>query len=203
MRADVCRLCGRGERRLNGGYCQACGFYVAEQLGKAGHFQNPLLYLPNQSPIIRHHGPICYLCGENPGEVAEHVFPRAKGGSDTWANLGSACGACNLRKGDRILDPTDEQRERLARQQAAVQESLDALFANKRQFWLDWFTGDVENAVGYLKDEYLEDPEWVDREAVGDAVGLDGMQEDYPLLSDTTLDVVHDQVLKELHQLDE
>jgi 5-methylcytosine-specific restriction endonuclease McrA len=33
----------------------------------------------------------------------DHVTPRSKGGPTTWENVVTACKACNLRKGDRLL----------------------------------------------------------------------------------------------------
>lgn len=32
----------------------------------------------------------------------DHVVPRSKGGRTTWDNVVTACGACNLRKGNRM-----------------------------------------------------------------------------------------------------
>lgn len=32
----------------------------------------------------------------------DHVTPRARGGTDTWENLVTACTVCNNRKGDSL-----------------------------------------------------------------------------------------------------
>ncbi len=47
----------------------------------------------------------CQYCGE-PGPAHDltfdHVVPRSRGGRTTWQNVVAACGACNLRKGNRL-----------------------------------------------------------------------------------------------------
>ena len=34
----------------------------------------------------------------------DHIFPRNKGGENTWENLVAACGECNTKKGDNLLE---------------------------------------------------------------------------------------------------
>ena len=46
----------------------------------------------------------CQYCGRRGGEAAlsvDHVVPRSRGGSTTWANCVLACVRCNTRKGSR------------------------------------------------------------------------------------------------------
>lgn len=69
--------------------------------------------------------PTCYLCGEAPTYVVEHVLPRSRGGADEWSNVGGACNRCNLRKSNRILDFTAEQKERFAVQQASFRRAYE------------------------------------------------------------------------------
>lgn len=42
----------------------------------------------------------CQYCGTRKDLTIDHVMPRAKGGSDTWTNLVTACKKCNAKKGD-------------------------------------------------------------------------------------------------------
>ncbi|MGH8592341.1 MAG: HNH endonuclease [Gammaproteobacteria bacterium] len=42
--------------------------------------------------------PICHACKRNPSSDADHILPRAKGGSDTLDNLQGLCHACHARK---------------------------------------------------------------------------------------------------------
>lgn len=45
----------------------------------------------------------CAYCGGRP-ETVDHVFPRSRGGGNTWLNLVAACLACNQAKADRTPD---------------------------------------------------------------------------------------------------
>lgn len=47
----------------------------------------------------------CQYCGQRfyPEDLTfDHVIPRSRGGRTTWENVVTACGACNLRKGNRL-----------------------------------------------------------------------------------------------------
>ena len=47
---------------------------------------------------------ICLYCGQQfPASALtrDHVVPRARGGTDVWENVATACEPCNLRKGAR------------------------------------------------------------------------------------------------------
>lgn len=49
----------------------------------------------------------CSYCGRTPPEVlleADHIIPRAAGGSDDIANLTTACATCNRGKAARLLE---------------------------------------------------------------------------------------------------
>ena len=49
----------------------------------------------------------CQYCGV-PGSAKEltidHIIPISRGGKNTWENVVTACGPCNGRKGNRLLD---------------------------------------------------------------------------------------------------
>lgn len=45
--------------------------------------------------------PCCY-CG-GPGGTLDHIVPVARGGTNLWLNLTSACQACNQKKADQTL----------------------------------------------------------------------------------------------------
>lgn len=42
----------------------------------------------------------CAYCGGAAATI-DHIFPKSRGGKDTWENLVAACTACNQRKRDR------------------------------------------------------------------------------------------------------
>ncbi len=47
----------------------------------------------------------CQYCGEGRPTydlTFDHVVPRSRGGRTTWNNVCTACGPCNLRKGNRL-----------------------------------------------------------------------------------------------------
>ena len=49
----------------------------------------------------------CVYCGDGTARLTlDHVVPRSRGGDSVWENVVTACGPCNLRKGDRLLDET-------------------------------------------------------------------------------------------------
>lgn len=45
----------------------------------------------------------CKYCDEF-GDTIDHIWPKSKGGPNTWANLCAACHDCNETKGDTPLD---------------------------------------------------------------------------------------------------
>lgn len=49
----------------------------------------------NRAMFLRHH-PIC-KCGQ-PATEADHIVPKARGGSDKWDNLQPLCKPCHSRK---------------------------------------------------------------------------------------------------------
>ncbi|MBZ0198395.1 MAG: HNH endonuclease [Ignavibacteriaceae bacterium] len=51
--------------------------------------------------ILRRDAYKCAYCGRSDLPLTiDHVIPRARGGTDTWENLVTACTVCNNRKGD-------------------------------------------------------------------------------------------------------
>jgi len=57
--------------------------------------------------IFRRDGHKCVYCGSVKDLTIDHVFPRSKGGKNTWKNMVSACFPCNVGKGDTLLEDTD------------------------------------------------------------------------------------------------
>jgi 5-methylcytosine-specific restriction endonuclease McrA len=52
--------------------------------------------------ILRRDSFKCAYCGRSDVALTvDHVYPRARGGGETWENLITACTICNNRKGDR------------------------------------------------------------------------------------------------------
>jgi 5-methylcytosine-specific restriction endonuclease McrA len=62
---------------------------------------------PNRENVIFRDGNTCQYCGRRhkaKNLTLDHVFPRSRGGRDTWSNLVAACHSCNGLKGDRTPD---------------------------------------------------------------------------------------------------
>ena len=61
----------------------------------------------NNRELFRRDHYTCAYCGGVFKELnltRDHVVPRAKGGLDKWTNVVTACGDCNHRKDDKLLD---------------------------------------------------------------------------------------------------
>ena len=57
--------------------------------------------------VLHRDGCECYLCGRtmlDGGLHFDHIIPVSRGGGNSADNIGVACAACNLRKGDRLTD---------------------------------------------------------------------------------------------------
>lgn len=71
----------------------------------AGAIKRPQKILrPNRKNIYSRDDGICSYCGKNlhySDATIDHIFPRSRGGEDTWDNLTLSCGPCNLKKGNR------------------------------------------------------------------------------------------------------
>lgn len=59
--------------------------------------------------LIAEHGMVCALCGkpiESEKELTvDHIIPRAMGGATIYGNCQLAHKSCNLRKGNKYIDP--------------------------------------------------------------------------------------------------
>ncbi len=51
--------------------------------------------------IMKRDSKKCQYCGASQNLTIDHVFPKSRGGKDTWENLVTACDDCNVKKGNR------------------------------------------------------------------------------------------------------
>lgn len=58
----------------------------------------------NRQNVFRRDDHKCVYCGDKENLTLDHVIPRSKGGSNTWDNLLTSCGSCNVKKGDKDVD---------------------------------------------------------------------------------------------------
>lgn len=124
----------------------------------------------------------CQYCGKHPPDVlleADHILPRAAGGSDDMANLTTACSDCNRGKGARLLEEgtgpavnrsaVAEMQERIE-QAKAYMEVLGGLQSIAEQqvwrvndAWAKAFGAAViENASGSVKYQFTYGGYWPD-----------------------------------------
>jgi len=52
--------------------------------------------------VLRRDNHRCAYCGRSANTI-DHVFPRSRGGKDTWENLVACCLKCNNAKSDKTL----------------------------------------------------------------------------------------------------
>ena len=64
---------------------------------------------PNEYPIFSRFNVFlrdrftCQYCPSQKDLTFDHLIPRSKGGETTWTNILTACSACNVKKGGKIL----------------------------------------------------------------------------------------------------
>lgn len=51
--------------------------------------------------ILNRDGHACGYCGSKKNLTIDHIIPRSRGGGNTWDNLVTCCGRCNVAKGNR------------------------------------------------------------------------------------------------------
>ena len=58
----------------------------------------------NRQNIFRRDDYKCIYCGSKERLTLDHVIPKSKGGPNTWKNLVTCCGDCNVKKGDKKVE---------------------------------------------------------------------------------------------------
>lgn len=73
----------------------------------------------------------CAYCGKK-GETVDHIFPKSKGGRDSWENLVCSCSKCNNAKGDML---PEEAERKLGMKLLWQPYRPDAVGADQRKVW--------------------------------------------------------------------
>ena len=89
----------------------------------------------------------CQYCGSNEELTFDHLLPRSKGGETHWDNVVTACSACNVKKGGKLLKTSG-----MKLNQYPFQPSTEDLHRNGKNFppnylhksWMDYLYWDVE-----------------------------------------------------------
>ena len=91
----------------------------------------------------------CQYCGSKNELTFDHLLPRSKGGKTDWDNVVTACSACNVKKGGRLLSKSG-----MRRNQKPYQPTTEDLHKNGKNFppnflhksWMDhlYWDGELE-----------------------------------------------------------
>ena len=89
----------------------------------------------------------CQYCGNKKELTFDHLLPRSKGGKTNWNNVVTACSACNVQKGGRLLKFSG-----MTLNQKPYQPTTEDLHKNGKNFppnflhksWMDYLYWDVE-----------------------------------------------------------
>lgn len=57
--------------------------------------------------IFKRDGHKCGYCFSNKKLTIDHIIPKSRGGKNTWENLVTCCGSCNLKKGNKTHEEAD------------------------------------------------------------------------------------------------
>ncbi|MEX0788300.1 MAG: HNH endonuclease [Anaerolineales bacterium] len=92
--------------------------------------------------IFRRDGHHCQYCGRKASRpTIDHVIPRHRGGEHTWSNLVTACSACNLRKGGRVLPAARMNLLRPAQEPRASALYIFAPHLGENEDWFPYLKG--------------------------------------------------------------
>jgi 5-methylcytosine-specific restriction endonuclease McrA len=56
---------------------------------------------PTRNLIMKRDDYKCLYCGATENLTLDHILPSSRGGDDSWENLCSCCGSCNVKKGNK------------------------------------------------------------------------------------------------------
>jgi 5-methylcytosine-specific restriction endonuclease McrA len=103
QRAVVLLLKGKAEHLEQNEKMVSPGFHLPTVIRLTHYVNLPYKEVAmTRKNILHRDGHSCQYCGYT-GEnlTLDHVFPRSRGGQDTWENMVTACVKCNVRKGNR------------------------------------------------------------------------------------------------------
>ena len=96
----------------------------------------------NNREVFRRDNYRCVYCGQRAAQLTiDHVIPRHRGGPHSWANLVTACAACNRKKGGRT---PEEAALTLRYQPYEPYPTIEYLFGqylSRNEEWLRYLNG--------------------------------------------------------------
>lgn len=77
-------------------------YYVPKTVMVKKYVKLSRRHTPTKRNIFLRDSYACQYCGVDDAKMTiDHVFPKSRGGRDTWENLVAACVKCNNKKGNR------------------------------------------------------------------------------------------------------
>ncbi len=96
----------------------------------------------SRSEIFRRDNWHCQYCGSTYKNMTiDHVLPKHLGGQHTWANLVTACPACNHHKGGRTLREAGMDLLRNPKEPPCSATYLFSKFLNENTEWVNFLEG--------------------------------------------------------------
>ena len=84
----------------------------------------------------------CQYCGNHFKKkdlTLDHVYPKSKGGKTDWTNIVTACGPCNTKKADKLLENIEMKLLNKPFGPRWMSMFLIKLGHKERSVWKDWF----------------------------------------------------------------
>ena len=76
-------------------------YYVPKTVMVKKYVKLSRRHTPTKRNIFLRDSYTCQYCGVDDAKMTiDHVFPKSRGGRDTWENLAAACIKCNNKKGN-------------------------------------------------------------------------------------------------------
>ena len=93
---------------------------------------NPRIVYTRTNIFIRD-GWTCQYCSKETKKLTlDHVIPSSRGGKSGWDNVVAACGPCNLKKADKLIDEANMPLKREPRRPSILMEiNWDDIFGGE------------------------------------------------------------------------
>jgi 5-methylcytosine-specific restriction endonuclease McrA len=101
----LCSGCGGKfePTELKRGRCAPCRSAYYRERGKTTARGYGGAWQRLSAAVLKREGYVCHYCGGR-ADTADHVTPKARGGTDSMDNLVACCRSCNSGKRDRFFE---------------------------------------------------------------------------------------------------
>lgn len=88
--------------------------------------------------IYKRDGHACVYCDSTKKLTIDHVFPKSRGGKNTWMNLVTCCSKCNNKKDNKTPEEAGLKLLRKPYEPKSMEVVLVSFKANVHDDWLDY-----------------------------------------------------------------